>query len=191
MFAAVPVPDEVVEAVTARLAVVPDPPVRWVPAEQMHVTLAFYRHVPGERVDDLATRLRRAAARHRPLRLALGNPGTFGSARAARVLFLRLHGDVRELRALAASARAAGRRIGLSGDELAADHRYRPHLTLARARPPADLRATLATLDGAAPLGWTAESACLVRSELGHGPGGTARHTVVADLPFRPADVPG
>ena len=186
LFAAVPVPEQVRDAVTVRLADVRDESrLRWVRPEHLHVTLAFYGDVPDGRVDALAARLARAAGRVAPLRLRLGGPGTFGRPQAARVLWLTIDGDVEALRRLAASARACGRRVGLSGDALRPEHRYRAHLTLARADPPADVRALLDRLQPAEPASWTAEQAHLVRSDLGRGPGGSAAHTVIAALALR------
>jgi len=187
LFAAVPVPDHVRDALAVRLAAARGGTrLRWVRPEQLHVTLAFYGEVPDERVDALAARLRRAGARVPPLRLQVGRAGTFGGPRSARVLWMRVEGDVEALRRLAASARAAGRRVGLAGPALSPEHRYRAHLTVARADPPADVRPLLERLGADPPLAWTATHADLVRSDLGRGPAGSAAHTVIAALPLRP-----
>lgn len=86
------------------------------------------------------------------------------------------------LRALAASVRAAARRCGVPGQE--PDSRYRPHLTLARARPGADLASPVVALSGFSGTPWQARELHLVRSELNAGPGGTALHTVLRTWPF-------
>jgi 2'-5' RNA ligase len=85
-------------------------------------------------------------------------------------------GDRGGIRALAASVRAAARRCGIAGQE--PDRRYRPHLTLARGRPGADLAPLAARLAGFSGAPWQARALHLVRSDLNAGPGGTARHTV-------------
>lgn len=154
------------------------PDLRWTPAAQWHLTLAFLGEIDGDTLDggllpDLTTRLARAARRHPPPELALGGAGRFGD----RVLWIRARG---ELRALAASVGAAARRCGIAVD----DRPYRAHLTLARARPGTDLRAAVDALRGFAGSPWTADALYLVRSRLGAGPGGTAAHEVIAGWPL-------
>lgn len=186
LFAAVPVPDDVRELLAAHLAAARgEARLRWVRPEQLHVTLAFFGEVPDERADALSVRLRRACARVPALRLRVGPAGTFGRPRSARVLWLRVEGDTDALRRLAASARAAGRRVGLTGPALTPEHRYRAHLTVARADPPADVRPLLERLGSGPRPAWTATHVDLVRSDLGRGPGGRAAHTVIAALPLR------
>ena len=84
------------------------------------------------------------------------------------------------------TAPASGSRPQTDAD---ASRPFRPHLTLARARPSADVQQVLAAgpvEPAERPWHWQADEALLVRSDLGAGPGGTARHTVLARLPFSP-----
>jgi 2'-5' RNA ligase len=182
------------------------PHMRWVSRDQWHVTVTFFGEVDDVRLDDLQARLARAASRAPVLDLSLARPGRFGSARRTRVLWLGLHGDTAALRALAASCRAAGRRSGLTTDGLAADARYRPHITLARVTPPGDVSAVTAALDAAmdtapaagpadtpefiGPPSWRAAELVLMRSDLGAGQQGRARHTVLSRFPLGPSTVP-
>lgn len=133
---------------------------RWGAPERWHLTLAFYGEVddPGP----LAARLGRAAARSRPLSLALAGAGRFGRG----VLWAGVAGDVEDLVHLAAGCTAAGRREGLEVE----DRPYRPHLTVARSRRPVDLRPAVELLahhDGPV---WPADRLHLVVSELGSEP---------------------
>lgn len=189
LFVALDLPEAVVRQIAGRVAVakaVP-PSLRWVVPAQWHITLAFYGEVPERKVDDLAERLGRAARRTEPFRLTLGQPGRFGSARRARVVWLGLDDGGDELARLAASARAAGRRVGLRRDDLAADQRYRPHITLARVVPSTDVEQVLAALRSGDHPSWTAHDAILVRSDPGTEQGGRVRHTVLGRLPFAAA----
>ena len=158
-----------------------DPGLRWSPHAQWHLTLAFLGDIDGDGLDDgvlpaLAERLARAARRHPPMDLALGGGGRFGD----RVLWTRVRvlgrADPDGLRALAGSVRAAARRCGIPVD----DRPYRPHLTLARARPGADLRPAVDALHDFSGTPWTGDALHLVRSRLGAGPSGTAAHDVLA-----------
>jgi 2'-5' RNA ligase len=166
------------------------PRLRWVSGEQWHVTVTFFGEVTDDRLEDLQVRLARAASRASALDLVLAGPGRFGSARRTRVLWQGVDGDTAALRALAASCRAAGRRAGLTTRGLAADERYRPHITLARVTPPGDVSAVTAALDAPRPSGppsWRADGLVLVRSDLGAGAQGRARHTVLSRFPLGPS----
>jgi RNA 2',3'-cyclic 3'-phosphodiesterase len=170
MFVALVPPAEALDELAAALrALPPQPRLRWTRPEQWHVTLAFLAEVDERTRDALTERLARTARRHPPLELALGGGGRFGD----QVLWTRVEGDRTGLRRLADAVRAAARRCGLPVD----DRPYRPHLTLARARPPApDLRPLVSALQEVRGRAWTASELHLVRSDLGAGPGGSARH---------------
>lgn len=158
------------------------PDLRWTPPAQWHLTLAFLGEVDESVLPDLGERLARAAHRHPPASLALAGGGRFGD----RVLWTRVQGGTDGVRRLAASVRAAARRCTIAVGE----GPYRPHLTLARARPgprregDTDLRTAVAALAGFAGSAWTADTLHLVRSRLGAGPGGTAAHEVLASWPL-------
>lgn len=106
--------------------------VRWVPPENVHLTLQFLGAVPEERVADIEAALAAAAAASAPLALELTGAGGFPNARRPRVLWLGFGGDVP---ALAALVQDLGRRLAPLG--FAPEARpYSPHLTLGRARDP-------------------------------------------------------
>src|SRR5690349_7317529 len=111
MFVAVVPPADVLEDLEAHV----DPrrdasPFRWTSPESWHLTVAFMADVPERAHDDLVERLGRAAARRRPMTLALAGAGAFPSVSRAKVLFAAVDGapeDLEELRRLAVGARAA------------------------------------------------------------------------------------
>jgi 2'-5' RNA ligase len=163
LFAAIDPPAEVIAALAQTVPA--DDRLRWVPPEQWHITLAFYGEVADATVPELEERLRRAAARTRPLRLSLAGAGTFPSGtRPARVLWCGIEGDRPGLIRLAERVSAAGRRSGIPVEE----RPLRPHLTLARVRgQPVDLHSVVEELSSFASPEWTAGSLHLVRSHLG------------------------
>jgi 2'-5' RNA ligase len=140
--------------------------------ERMHLTLAFLGEVAEPRLPGLRERLGRSAGRHAPMRLRLAGGGRFGGS----VLWVGVDGDVERLRHLAGSVAGAARHSGLAVE----DRPYRPHVTLARARPPADLRPLAALLEGYEGPGWTASEIVLVRSRTGPSP----EHVPVARWPL-------
>ncbi|WP_436738277.1 RNA 2',3'-cyclic phosphodiesterase [Streptomyces sp. BBFR102] len=132
LFVAVVPPDAVLadlDRATAALDALPGADrLRRTEAGGRHLTLAFLGPCDPARLDGLAERLARAAHRTAPFPLALRGAGRFGD----RVLWARPDGDLTALGRLADRVRAAATRAGLPPD---AEHAFRPHLTLARARP--------------------------------------------------------
>jgi 2'-5' RNA ligase len=141
---------------------------RWTSRELWHITLAFLGEVGEERLDRLVPRLERAARRHDGFGLSLAGAGAFPSPARANVLWGGLSGDRKALGELAMSVGAGARRAGVpQPDE---GRRYRPHVTLARCRVPADVRSIVADLSGYEGPAWTAEEIYLIRSTPGGEP---------------------
>jgi 2'-5' RNA ligase len=144
------------------------PALRWTGVEAWHITLAFLGQVSDGVLPALCTRLERAAHRHPSLELSIAGGGAFPAAARATVLWAGLDGDHAALAALAASVAAGARRAGApSPDE---GRRYRPHLTLARCRAPADVRPLVEAMADLRGTTWTASQIQLVRSNLGGQP---------------------
>ncbi len=110
---------------------------RWTSRELWHVTLAFLGEVSDENLDRLVPRLDRAARRQLAFGLSLAGAGAFPSQTRANVLWSGLSGDQKALGELAMSVSAGARRAGAPPPD---GRRYRPHVTLARCRVPADVR---------------------------------------------------
>lgn len=179
------------------------PPLRWVPPEQRHVTLAFYGEVPDGALEDLTGHLAAAAATTAPLRVQLAGAGVF-SAATLWVGVRVVDDDERALVRLMAEAEAAGEGIS----RLEPRDRHRAHLTVARlsareqresadrrrrsrrgdrrpARTPAvDLSAVAHALSVYRGPVWVAEEIELVESRLGAGRSGGPLHEVRATVPL-------
>ncbi len=139
--------------------------VRWVPAENVHLTLQFLGAVPEERVGGVEAALRAAASAARPLALEVKGAGGFPNARRPRVVWAGVAGD---LAALGALVQDLGRRLaplGFAPEERA----FSAHLTLGRARDRrgapglAGALASAAQADGAP---WRAVEMLLFESHL-------------------------
>jgi RNA 2',3'-cyclic 3'-phosphodiesterase len=144
------------------------PDLRWTSRELWHVTLAFLGEVPPDAVAKLVPRLERAARRHHAFPLRADGAGAFPSNGRANVLWSGLTGDRRALAELAATVGAAARRAGAAPPD--AGRKFRPHLTLARCRAPADVSAIVASLSGYQGPEWLAEEIFLIRSRLNEQP---------------------
>jgi len=160
-FLALPLPAAVRDEVDARLADQRGrcPDLRWVPADRWHLTLAFLGDVPEPVLASLQPRVERVCARNPPMRLRLEAAGRFDQ----RVLWLGVGGDRLRLGRLAASISAAGDRVGIPREP----GRYRPHLTVARARGSVDLAAAVARLSDDAGSWFVADEVTLYASRLG------------------------
>jgi len=141
------------------------PDLRWTNREAWHVTLAFLGQVDEAAAARLLPRLERAARSHHQVRLAFADAGAFPAARRANVLWSGLSGDRGALARLAESVAAGARRAGAPPPDKG--RRFRPHLTLARCRMPADVTELVCALDDFGGQPWTADRVHLVRSRLG------------------------
>jgi RNA 2',3'-cyclic 3'-phosphodiesterase len=134
LFFAVEIPPEV-QAALGRLRGTENGDYRWVDPSLLHVTLAFLGEQPEARLADLQAVGSAAASGSRGGVLKLGEPGSFGSRSAPRVLWIGLAGDVEVLRALQNRLANGLRQAGFPSEE--EDRAFRPHVTLARRRPAA------------------------------------------------------
>lgn len=183
LFVAITPPAAVLDELEARIAPLRarGPDLRWTGREAWHLTLAFLGEVGEDTAAALAPRLERAARRHPCLSLSLGPGGAFPAAARARVLWAGIEGDRAALAALAASVAAGARRAGAAPPD--EGRRYRPHVTLARCRQPADVGPLVESLAGYAGATWTAADIHLIRSYLGDGP---PRYEIAGTWPLRP-----
>jgi RNA 2',3'-cyclic 3'-phosphodiesterase len=162
---------------------------RWASPDAWHLTLAFLGEVPEGVLPGLGERLERAARRHQAQELAVRGGGAFPSAARARVVWAGIRADEAALRKLAASVAAGARRAGAPPPD--EGRRYRPHITLARLRDPADVRPLAAELAGLSGTAWTAADIHLIRShQPGAAPGSRPRYQTLASCPLRPAAPP-
>jgi len=168
--------DALVEPLRARR-----PDLRWTNREAWHVTLAFLGQVDEAAAARLLPRLERAARRHQQVRLAFEGAGAFPSATRANVLWSGLSGDRGALARLAQSVAAGASRAGAPPPDQG--RRFRPHLTLARCRMPADVTELVAALADYHGQPWTADRIHLVRSRPGAT--GQPRYATLASWPLR------
>jgi 2'-5' RNA ligase len=157
---------------------------RWTNREAWHVTLAFLGQVDESAANRLLRRLENAARRHHVFRLAFSGAGAFPTQARANVLWSGLSGDRGALAHLAESVAAGASRAGAPPPDKG--RRFRPHLTLARCRMPADVTELVAALDGHQGPSWPADRIHLVRSRLGATE--YPRFTTLGSWPLRPLD---
>jgi len=137
---------------------------RLVPAERLHLTLAFLGDVPDQRLGAVQEALAVAAVGPAP-EVSLAGGGRFGRGRFTTV-WIGVRGDTDRLTELAGTVRTGLRRARLPYDRKP----MKPHVTLARPGDrlsAAEVAADLRTLDAYAGPQWTVGAIELVRSHLG------------------------
>jgi len=177
-FVALPLSDEAMAAVEGLRAVLPPAPsgMRWTAAQQLHLTLAFLGDLDGVELADVCVAARCAAAEHAPFDADLRGLGAFPQAGRARVAWVGWGAGAGAVAALhSALVRALAR---------PADRRpFSPHVTIARARDPLDLRAWLAAAPAWASPAWRVGAIDVMTSELTRE---GAVHTLVERCPLAP-----
>ena len=184
MFVALVPPPEALEHLDEFLDVRRDAgDLRWVQADQVHLTLAFLSSVPDRTLDDLVEGLERAVGRRTAFETALAGGGAFPDVGRAKVVWAGLDLDPAartELERLATGCRTAAARAGVEVDGA----RFRPHLTVGRTRFPHDVSRWVRLLDSYAGPRWRAAEVTLVASHLGEGPRGRPRHVPMDTFPL-------
>jgi 2'-5' RNA ligase len=125
LFAAIPIPAEIGEALTRRQQGLPG--ARWRPVEAFHITLRFFGEISESVADDLDAEL--AAVSGKALTLMLEGVGAFDDGGDPHAVWAGV-AENEALRRLAGRCETAARRAGLPADRRA----WRPHLTLAYLR---------------------------------------------------------
>jgi 2'-5' RNA ligase len=102
-------------------------PVRWVPAQNIHLTVKFLGEVSSSNLDMLKKALAAEAARHAPLDISVGGLGAFPSMRRPNVVWVGVEAPP-ELSALQHGIESEMAHLGYAPEE----RPFSPHLTLGR-----------------------------------------------------------
>jgi len=101
--------------------------IRWVPAENMHLTLRFLGEVSSGNLQALAGMLRSEANRHPAFSFSVGGLGAFPNPRRPRVIWVGMEAPG-ELTALQKAIETETNHLGYPAEE----RPFSPHLTLGR-----------------------------------------------------------
>ena len=162
LFVAIEIPDAVKDAVEGAFAPWREafPQARWVPRENLHVTLKFLGRTWPRLADWVPGQVEAAAAELSPFPARLRGVGSFPSAKRGRALWAAFE-DQKDIASLAAAIESA------LVDEFPAEKRaFHPHLTVARSDPPLKLPAAYAHTELESDE-WEVDHVVLFRSHLG------------------------
>jgi 2'-5' RNA ligase len=115
--------------------------VAWVPAANLHITLAFLGSVADELLEGIAGAVKRVAPRHQPLEARARGFGAFPSPERPSVLWIGAEAE--GLAALQRDVAAQMVELGFAKEE----RPFHAHVTVGRVKEPADLK-TIWTGDG-------------------------------------------
>jgi len=140
-FIAVEIPQRSHDAIERQIAplrqILGNDLIRWVPSENMHLTLKFLGEAAAAHLNFLKQMISQVAGAHAPFDLQIGGLGCYPNRRAPRVIWVGIHAPP-ALAALHKNIEAGASRLGYDADERA----FSPHLTIGRLRQnanPADL----------------------------------------------------
>lgn len=132
-FIAIEIPQQIQDALekqTARLRQpLGDDLVRWIPTQNMHLTLKFIGNVAASHVEFLKQVISQTADSHSQFNLQISGIGSFPNSKRARILWAGIHAPA-ELSSLQKSIEAGITRLGYEKEE----RPFSPHLTLGRIR---------------------------------------------------------
>jgi 2'-5' RNA ligase len=164
--------------------------IRWVPPENIHLTLKFLGEVDAARIPTLHRAVAEALVDHAPFSLTIGGVGAFPNTRRPNVVWVGVRGQVEAAARLAESIETACAALGFAREARA----FTPHLTLGRVKRDASPseRQRIGALIEQARIGelgeWRVERVSIMKSDL--QPGGSV-YTRLAEcalsLDFAPA----
>jgi 2'-5' RNA ligase len=163
LFVAFEISEEARAAAVATVAPLRErfPKARWVPPENLHVTLKFLGEVYPRLEGWVPARVEEAAARLAPFGVRLEGLGAFRSPRSARVIWVGLADDPPGAMAVTAGALADALRREYPPEK----RPFSAHLTMARSDPPLALAPE--DLETEVPaVAWTVDHVVLFRSHL-------------------------
>lgn len=152
------------------------PGARWVPVQNIHLTLAFLGRVDESRIPEISREIGSAVSDHVDFSVRLAELGAFPSVRRARVIWAGLDDPARGLSAIAGSVAGALEPLGFPREARA----FMPHVTIARLKAPRPV--TLSVIPE--PVVLPVDRICLFESHLRRP---APVYEEVATFPFRRA----
>ncbi len=130
-FIAIRIPTEIQSAISLSTAglqeALPRPLVRWVPPQNVHLTLKFLGDVSSANLEQFAGALKKEVAKHATFTISVCEIGSFPNPRRARVIWIGLQAPV-DLDTLQRAVDAVALQLGYPME----GRLFSPHLTIGR-----------------------------------------------------------
>jgi len=104
--------------------------VRWVKAENIHLTMVFLGNVKAEEIEGIEEEVRNVCPGYGSFDIALKGMGCFPNRRRPRVLWVSLDGDIERMSHFRDDLQRALKAFGIKEEK----RPFKPHLTLGRFR---------------------------------------------------------
>jgi RNA 2',3'-cyclic 3'-phosphodiesterase len=153
--------------------------VKWIPAENLHLTLKFLGNTPETLLPDIVGTLIAVLASYEPFYITIGDTGVFPNRKFPKVCWLGIE-DTGILKTLRGDIENSMKRLGFKTEE----REFNPHLTIGRVRSRQGMISVVNELDrhkGRTFGGITVDTVSIMRSEL--RPEG-AKYTRLHKAPF-------
>lgn len=156
---------------------IPAKVVRWVPPENLHLTLKFLGDTPKDKITELQEALQKAVSQQRKFALKAVGVGCFPNVKRPRVVWVGLEGDVVELKTLVEQIENAIAPLGFPTEK----RPFSPHLTIGRVKEVEDrqIGQILAAFKAGEIAAWANGKVSLMQSILQSS---GAEHTILADF---------
>lgn len=109
---------------------IPQPFIRWVRLEAIHLTLKFLGNLSSDRVEMVKAELKAIGEHHNPFQLSIGGFGCFPNIRRPRVLWIGIQDPTESLKKVQAEIALELAKLGFDREARA----FHPHLTLGRVK---------------------------------------------------------
>jgi 2'-5' RNA ligase len=116
---------------------------KWIPRENMHITVKFLGDTPDTKIAPIETVLREVAEHFRRFSITLDKPGCFPRPEKANVLWVGLRFGAHELEELAKAVDLALSKLGYATEK----RPFQPHITIARIKTPSNVCRLFDNLD--------------------------------------------
>jgi 2'-5' RNA ligase len=117
--------------------------VKWVPEENLHVTIKFIGPVEPVRLSALASAVEQAAKGTAPFTVSVGGAGAFPKILRPSVVWVGITSGAEELTALAGRVESFAEEAGFPREE----RKFSPHITVGRVKTPAGMQKLSASLE--------------------------------------------
>ncbi len=138
------------------------PAVRWVPLENLHLTLKFLGDTPSNKISTLETALQEAVSPCQKFDLKAVGVGCFPNPKRPRVIWVGLEGGIDPLKRLVAQIENKIAPLGYPTEK----RPFSPHLTIGRVKEGQKIGEALSTFNVGEIAVWANEKVHLMQSTL-------------------------